>query len=139
MNGKQRRPMVSSRRKGKTMEHVNDGVLVIEGVNAKIGVLERRREYLARKVEQSNDRQPGHNFDRHEISAIDAAVRALKFHAGSLRPDLDPVVHLDRVTRAAQLALDAWRAELDEGEPMNEHELALTRALKDARLALADL
>lgn len=144
MSSNRRKPVVSFTRKGKNMEHQNQtdsaGVPIIEGVNAKIGVLERRREYLQRKLDQAGyAKQPGYDFDRHEVSAIDAALRALKFHAASLRPDLDPVVHLDRVTRAAQLALDAWRSELDVGEPMNDHELALTRALKDARLALADL
>jgi len=82
MSSNRRKPVVSFTRKGKNMEHQNQtdsaGVPIIEGVNAKIGVLERRREYLQRKLDQPGySRQPGYDFDRHEVSAIDAALRAL--------------------------------------------------------------
>ena len=83
MSSNRRKPVVSFTRKGKNMEHQNQtdsaGVPIIEGVNAKIGVLERRREYLQRKLDQAGyAKQPGYDFDRHEVSGrLTCTPRAL--------------------------------------------------------------
>lgn len=142
MTSTRSRAVVSFRRKGERMDHCKTdaaGVPIIEGVNAKIGVLERRREYLTNKLERgAYARTSSSDFDRHEVSAIGAAVRALRFHAATLRPDLDPVVHLARVVRAAQRVLDDTREEVD-GQELTANEQALEKALADAGAALNEL
>jgi len=118
----------------------SSGVPIIEGVSAKVGVLERRADFLKRKLAQdSYGSTTSAEFDRQEASALKAAVRALRFHAATFRPDIDPVVHLDRLARASRKALSAWQSELLEDETLNEDELQLQRVLQDAEAALSEL
>ena len=70
---------------------------------AKVGVLERRKEYLSRKLEQGGHyRSSAAEFDRSELGAIEAAIRALKYHWATLQPDADPVVALSELISVAQ-------------------------------------
>lgn len=79
----------------------NEVDLVIDGLNGKIGILERRRDYLRRKLRNEDyAATTGADFDRHEIGALNAAVRALRFHGATLSPETDPVVHLARLADA---------------------------------------
>lgn len=134
MNGARREAVIAYRRKGKAMtNHDNKideaGVPIIVAVNAKLGVLERRREYLAAKLARDGYEQTtSGNFDRMEVSAIDAAMRALRFHAATLRPELDPVVHLSRLVRQV-------RREFREGSLSP----ALDAVLREAEHALSEI
>lgn len=115
-------------------ENVED-VPVIVGLNGKIGVLERRRDHLRRKLDRNGYGDTASaDFDRAEIGALNAALRAMRFHAASLRPDLDPVVHLSRVVDALDAAVEYHGYDMD-----SEEGDELERRLRDARSALEDL
>lgn len=134
--------MVRSNAKGKTMSNHTDraGVPIIENVQGKIGVLERRVEYLECRLEnEAYSNTKSSEFDRIEVGALRGGLRALRFHAATLRPELDPVVHLSRLSTAARAALAGFRAELEPGEPMTDAELKLQRVLQEVDQALAEL
>lgn len=129
-----RRRVVRSAKEGKNMRRNQTdeaGVPIIEGMQAKIGVLERRAEYLERKLErESYQGTASSDFDRHELSALRAALRTMRFHASSLRPEVDPVVALARLISAASslLSLDMEAT----------RHAAISAALSEARAALAE-
>jgi hypothetical protein len=134
--------MVRSNAKGKTMSNHTDraGVPIIENVQGKIGVLERRVEYLDRRLgnsEYANTKSS--EFDRIEVGALRGGIRALRFHAATLRPELDPVVHLARLASASRAALAGFREELEPGEALTDAELKLQRVLHEVEQALAEL
>lgn len=78
-----------------------NGVPIIVGANAKIGVLERRLDHLQRRLREDGYRSAASaEFDRTEAEALRAGIRALRFHASRLQPDSDPVVALDKLVEA---------------------------------------
>lgn len=52
---------------------------VIEGLNGKIGVLERRLGHLDRRVKDSERKGATKDFDRAEASALRAAIVSMKY------------------------------------------------------------
>lgn len=80
-----------------------NGVPIIAGVNAKIGTLERRMQHLQRRLDADDYRSSNAaEFDRTEVEALRAAIRALRFHAARLAPETDPVVALQRLVAVTQ-------------------------------------
>lgn len=76
---------------------------IITNVMAKVGVLERRKDYLSRKLERGDyHRSSAAEFDRTELSAIEAAIRALTYHWATLQPEADPVVALSKLIVAVE-------------------------------------
>lgn len=62
---------------------------VIDAHNGKIGVIERRIEYLKRKLERNVNyyaESESADFDRSEITALKAAIIALEFHRDTEPP-----------------------------------------------------
>lgn len=124
------------------MENVDElGVPSISRINGKIGVLERKIDFLSRRLEiESYKTTPSSEFDRAEVGALNAAVRALKYHAATLNPRLDPVLHLARLASAAQAVLVEQAKDLENGEDdFNEQEQMLSLVLKHVLEALSEL
>lgn len=59
---------------------------VIENLNAKIGTLERRLDYLQRRAasHDPNRKDTTREYDAQEASALRAALAALRYHRSSL-------------------------------------------------------
>lgn len=74
---------------------------MIENLRGKIGVLERRAEHLQRKLDRA-DYAATHSaeFDRAEISALTAALTALRFVELLSSPETSPLVALRRLVTA---------------------------------------
>lgn len=98
---------------------MNDGSAAagprIERVNAKIGTLERRIEWLRSRLssgsEQRNERQAA--FDRAEVEALEAACSVLRYHRQALNVETDPVLALAELHDCVAddydgLPRDAW-------------------------------
>ena len=94
---------------------MNDGSAAagprIERVNAKIGTLERRIEWLRSRLAEANrgdrnDRQQ--TFDRAEVEALEAACAALRYHRQALDAETDPVLALSELLDATTSELAGW-------------------------------
>ncbi len=58
----------------------------IDGLTAKVGTLERRRQHLARRLERADyTTTPAADFDRAEISALDGALDLMRWRNGAAR------------------------------------------------------
>jgi len=94
----------SAREARPIMHHDGSGTLGprIERVNAKIGILERRCDWLRTRLAEPgrNDRQQ--SFDRAEVEALEAACSALRYHRQSLDADTDPVLSLAEILDAVE-------------------------------------
>ncbi len=73
---------------------------VIERVNAKLSALERRAEYLQRRIKEHSPADRGRSFDITELQAVEAAITAIKLHRAMLEPETSPVLALDELTNA---------------------------------------
>jgi hypothetical protein len=51
----------------------------ITGLRGKLGVLERRREHLSRRISDPGRREASRDFDRAEESALGAAIAAMEY------------------------------------------------------------
>lgn len=68
----------------------------IDRVSAKIATLERRAEWLEKRLsDPRNDRT--RSFDEAEHSALEAAIKALNYHRAALDPETDPVLALSEL------------------------------------------
>lgn len=68
----------------------------IEGTSGKVAVLERRVEFLQRKLDRPDyTNSASADFDRAEVSALRGAIRALRYCSARLRPEADPVKMLE--------------------------------------------
>lgn len=58
----------------------------IDALTAKVGTLERRRQYLARKLQrQDYVGTPSADFDQAEVSALDGALELMRWRNGAAR------------------------------------------------------
>lgn len=108
------------------------GVPRIEHLNRYMGVLERRREWLAKRVADPDRRQSSKDFDAEEQAAIKAALVALRFHRTTLEDELTAVLALDELVQALERegnALHNLQANADSGSLRVQQALAKARAL----------
>lgn len=68
----------------------------IDRVSAKIATLERRAEWLETRIARGTDER-ARSFDEAEHSALEAAIKALKYHRAALEPETDPVLILQEL------------------------------------------
>jgi hypothetical protein len=72
----------------------------IKNVSARIGFLERRIEHLQRRVEERGGSDRAIGFDREEISALSAGLKALRIHRAQIEELDDPVLALEELAEA---------------------------------------
>lgn len=106
-------------------------VPTIENIMAKVGVLERRKEYLQRKLARNAlDHQSDSSivFDQNEVEALEGAICAFNYYYAMRTPELNPLLALANLTRAVKEHLHD-----------NDHDHQLTRAVKKAQFILDEL
>jgi hypothetical protein len=77
------------------------GAPVIEHVSGKIATLERRAQHLGERLNGGRQGSAASAaFDRAELSAIEAAVRALKYHRAQVETLDEPILALSEIVQA---------------------------------------
>lgn len=106
-------------------EHETDaaGAPIIEGLSAKIGVLERRKEFLDEQIEDRAVSRGAEGFAKSERKALKAGILALKYH----RADIEG---LDQPILVLQELVDAYKKGGPDGEGFRDFRVALERARK---------
>lgn len=109
---------------------MNDGSAAagprIERVNAKIGTLERRIEWLRQRLAAGDRPERQQTFDRVEVEALEAACAALRYHRQALDADTDPVLALAELN-------DALEALWESPDASSLHGKYVAVRLEDAR------
>lgn len=95
--------------------------LTIERPHARIAALERRAEWLARRIQNHGPEDKGRAFDQAELVAIELAIRAIRLHLAMLTPETNPLTALRRLVDAARTGdLSATRAAARDAEKILE-------------------
>lgn len=94
----------------------------IERVSSKIATLERRSEWLEQRIKDPRNERT-RSFDEAEHSALEAAIKALRYHRAALEPETDPVLALAEVLDAVDEQVAA-----NDQIPSERVRQALTRA-----------
>lgn len=82
--------------------NTNERAPIIDGVNGKIAVLERRMEHLKRRLERDEyGSSASADFDRAESNALRSAIKAMRYHSALVDPRTDPVLALQMLHSAA--------------------------------------
>ena len=79
----------------------------IERLNARIATLERRLDHLYERINDERRSESQKSWDRSEAAALEAALRALRFHRAAADEHTDPVAALAALVEAAEDAIDA--------------------------------
>lgn len=109
---------------------------VIESVNGKIAVLERRVEYLKRKLESdSYASSASADFDKAELNALRAAIKAMRYHSALGDAKTDPVLALQALYGAVTERLVQLGARKAHGEHLYTAIEHAERVLREVSVA----
>lgn len=76
----------------------------IERVSAKVATLERRIDWLRRRIGERDRNERQVSFDVAEVDALEAGIVALRYHRAALDADTDPVLALAELLDATEVA-----------------------------------
>lgn len=76
----------------------------IERASAKIATLERRIDWLRRRIEERDRNERQVSFDLAEVDALEAGCAALRYHRAALDASTDPVLALSELLDATEAA-----------------------------------